>query len=122
MVNYYTQMFFPENGINFIIIADNTVITANSTYDFMLTIKSEINEIYPAEVSQKVRQAFKAKSLNGEFLHPSTPYGYIKSTTLRNHLVIDEKMHRLSEIYLKWSHIKEWVCIKYPNTFLSIKY
>ena len=91
MVNYYTQMFFPENGINFIIIADNTVITANSTYDFMLTIKSAINEIYPAEVSQKVRQAFKAKSLNGEFLHPSTPYGYIKSTPQRNHLVIDEK-------------------------------
>lgn len=57
----------------------------------MLTIKSAINEIYPAEVSQKVRQAFKAKSMNGEFLHPYLPYGYIKSTTKRNHLVIDEK-------------------------------
>ena len=90
-VNYYTQMFFPENGINFIIIADNTIINANSNYDFMLTIKSAINEIYPAEVSQKVRQAFKAKSMNGEFLHPYLPYGYIKSTTQRNHLVIDEK-------------------------------
>lgn len=32
-VNYYTQMFFPENGINFIIIADNTIINANSNYD-----------------------------------------------------------------------------------------
>ena len=90
-VNYYTQMFFPENGINFIIIADNTIINANSNYDFMLTIKSAINEIYPAEVSQKVRQAFKAKSMNGEFLHPYLPYGYIKSTTKRIHLVIDEK-------------------------------
>ncbi len=90
-VNYYTQMFFPENNINFIIIADNTVITANSTYDFMLTIKSAINEIYPAEVSQKVRQAFKAKSMNGEFLHPYLPYGYVKSTTERNHLVVDKK-------------------------------
>ena len=90
-VNYYTQMFFPENNINFIIIADNTVITANSTYDFMLTIKSAINEIYPAEVSQKVRQAFNAKSMNGEFLHPYLPYGYVKSTTERNHLVVDKK-------------------------------
>lgn len=90
-VNYYTQMFFPENNINFIIIADNTVITANSTYDFMLTIKSAINEIYPAEVSQKIRQAFKAKSMNGEFLHPYLPYGYVKSTTERNHLVVDKK-------------------------------
>ena len=91
MVNYYTQMFFPENNITFIIIADNTKITANSTYDYMLTIKSAINEIYPAEVSQKVRQAFKAKSMNGEFLHPWLPYGYVKSETSRNHLVIDEK-------------------------------
>ena len=91
MVNYYTQTFFPENNITFIIIADNTKITANSTYDYMLTIKSAINEIYPAEVSQKVRQAFKAKSMNGEFLHPWLPYGYVKSETSRNHLVIDEK-------------------------------
>ena len=90
-VNYYTQMFFPENNINFVIIADNTMITSNSSYDYMLTIKSAINEIYPAEVSQKVRQAFKAKSLNGEFLHPYLPYGYVKSATERNHLVIDEK-------------------------------
>lgn len=89
-VNYYTQIFFPENRINFVIIADNTVITSSSNYDYMLTIKSAINEIYPAEVSQKVRQAFKAKSLNGEFLHPWLPYGYVKSSTERNHLVIDE--------------------------------
>ena len=91
MVNFYTQMFFPENKINFIIIADNTVITPDSSYDCMLTIKSAINEIYPAEVSQKVRQAFKAKTMNGEFLHAFVPYGYKRSATQRNHLVIDEK-------------------------------
>ncbi len=90
-VGYYTQIFFPENNITFIIIADNTVITPRSKYDMMLPLRSVINEMLPAEVSAKVRQAFEAKSLNGEFLHPWTPYGYIKSTTEKNKLVIDEE-------------------------------
>lgn len=90
-VNYYTQMYFPENDIAFIIIADNTIVTSNSRYDIMLALKSTINEIYPAEVSEKVRQAFSAKAQNGEFLHPNIPYGYVKSTTERNKLVVDEE-------------------------------
>ncbi len=31
-VDYYTQIFFPENDITFIIIADNTIITPHSKY------------------------------------------------------------------------------------------
>ena len=65
-VGYFTQIFFPENNVTFIIIADNTIITPRSKYDMMLPLRSVINEMLPAEVSQKVRQAFEAKSLNGE--------------------------------------------------------
>ena len=42
----------------------------------MLPLKSVINEIYPAEVSAKVRQAMDIKAQDGEFLHPYLPYGY----------------------------------------------
>lgn len=90
-VNYYTQMYFPENNVAFIIIADNTVITPNSKYDIMLALKSTINEMYPAEVSEKVRQAFSAKAKNGEFLHPFIPFGYVKSESERNKLIVDEE-------------------------------
>lgn len=90
-VGYYTQIFFPENNITFIIIADNTIITPQSKYDLMLPLRSVINEMLPAEVSQKVRQAFEAKSKNGEFLHAIIPYGYKKSTTMKNKLVVDER-------------------------------
>ena len=57
----------------------------------MLSLKSAINEMYPAEVSDKVRQAFSAKAKNGEFLHPFIPYGYEKSQVERNKLIIDEE-------------------------------
>lgn len=90
-VGYFTQIFFPENNVTFIIIADNTIITPRSKYDMMLPLRSVINEMLPAEVSQKVRQAFEAKSLNGEFLHPWLPYGYKKSTIEKNKLVVDEE-------------------------------
>lgn len=90
-VNYYTQVYFPENSIAFIIIAENKVVTSDSRYDIMLALKSTINEMYPAEVSEKVRQAFSAKSKNGEFLHPFIPYGYVKSAVDRNKLVVDEE-------------------------------
>lgn len=90
-VNYYTQVYFPENNIAFIIISDNTVVTADSRYDIMLALRSTINEMYPAEVSEKVRQSFTAKAKTGEFLHPFVPYGYEKSTVEKNRLVIDKE-------------------------------
>lgn len=91
MVNYYTQIYFPENNIRFIAISDDTIITQNSRYDIMLPLKSVINEIYPAEVSAKVRQAMDIKAQDGEFLHPYLPYGYVKSKVFRNKLEVDEE-------------------------------
>ena len=38
-VNYYTQVYFPENNIAFIIISDNAVVTADSRYDIAPPIK-----------------------------------------------------------------------------------
>lgn len=49
----------------------------------MLSLKSVINEIYPAEVSAKVRQAMDIKAQDGEFLYPYIPYGYVKSKTIK---------------------------------------
>lgn len=89
MVDTYTQIFFPENGIRFIAIHDNIDITPRSHYDLMMNIKSVFNEYYPAEVSGKVRNSFDVKTRNGEFLHPIIPYGYKKSSTQKNKLEID---------------------------------
>lgn len=89
MVDSYTQVYFPENGIRFIAIYDNIDITPRSHYDLMMNIKSVINEYYPAEVSGKVRNSFDVKTKNGEFLHPTVPYGYKKSSTQKNKLEID---------------------------------
>lgn len=91
MVDYYTQVYFPEHNIRFISISDNVVITPNSRYDIMLPLKSVLNEFYPAEISVKVRQAMDVKAQNGEFLQPWLPYGYVKSDKLKNRLVIDEE-------------------------------
>lgn len=90
-VGYYLQIFFPENDVTFIIISENKVVTPMSRYDLMLPLRSVINEMLPAEVSEKVRQAFNAKSRDGEFLHPWIPYGYKKSSTEKNKLIIDEE-------------------------------
>ena len=91
MVDSYTQIYFPENGVRFIAIYDNIDITPRSHYDLMMNIKSVINEYYPAEVSTKVRHSFDIKTKNGEFLHPVIPYGYKKSAVNKNKLEIDEE-------------------------------
>lgn len=91
MVDYYTQIYFPENNIRFISVSDNTIITPNSQYDIMLPLKSVLNEFYLAEISAKVRQAMDVKAQNGEFLHPNLPYGYVKSKEAKNRLIIDEE-------------------------------
>lgn len=98
MVDSYIQIYFPENGVRFIAIYDNIDITPRSHYDLMMNIKSVINEYYPAEVSGKVRNSFDVKTRNGEFLHPTVPYGYKKSSTEKNKLEID---HEFAPVIVK---------------------
>lgn len=93
-VGNYLQFVFPENDINFISIGDNVEVNRENpgTMDMMISIKNVFNELYPADCSNKVRQALTTKAKHGEFIGSQAPYGYIKSPKDKHILIIDEEI------------------------------
>lgn len=91
-VGQYTEIIFPEKNVRFIAIGDN--IDTGREYsidnDFAMQIKNVFNGFYPADISKKTRQAFKAKAQRGEFIGTFAPYGYRKSAKDKHILEIDE--------------------------------
>ena len=85
------EEIFPENGVRFIAIGDNIdTNNSNADYDFITPMKNVFNQCYPADVSRKTRQAFRAKAVRGEFIGTNAPYGYCKSSEDKHVLVVDE--------------------------------
>lgn len=64
-VGRYTEVIFPENKVRFIAITDG-VDSAAGDNEFA-PFKNIINEWYAKDISRKVKSAFKAKALRGEY-------------------------------------------------------
>jgi len=85
---YYTEEYFVERGIRFIAVNDN-VDTGQNTNDIM-AFHHVVNEFYPKQVSQKVRQVKRQEAEQGKFMGSQSPYGYIKSPEDKHKLIVDE--------------------------------
>lgn len=95
----YLQRIFPAMGIRFISVNDHyDSLTAdtNETH-LVMPIKSLINDSYCRDISMKVRSTQKAKRQKGEFIGSFAPYGYLKDTNQKNHLVVDEEIRPIIE-------------------------
>ena len=85
----YLERYFPDRDVRFISITDN-IDSMKQAYDILLPIKNIFNEQYARDISKKVHSSIKAKQKAGEFIGAFTSYGYKKSFTNKNKLVIDE--------------------------------
>ena len=85
----YLERYFPDRDVRFISITDN-IDSMKQAYDILLPIKNIFNEQYARDISKKVHSSIKAKQKAGEFIGAFTSYGYKKSLTNKNKLVIDE--------------------------------
>lgn len=86
----YLRKILPAYGVRFIAILDQidtNRIPAND--DFLLQIKTAINDEYSREISVKTRNALRSMRENGMYVGACPIYGYRKSDEIRNHLVID---------------------------------
>lgn len=86
---YYTDEFFVENNIRFIAINDG-IDTIKEDND-IAAFHHVLNEIYPKQVSKKVRQVKKKSAQQGKFMGSQAPYGYMKSPEDKHILIIDEE-------------------------------
>lgn len=85
----YLERYFPDHDVRFISITDN-IDSYKQAYDMLMPIKNIFNEQYARDISKKVHAAMTTKQKNGEFIGAFASYGYKKSPSDKNKLVVDE--------------------------------
>lgn len=99
----YIHRLFPCFGVRLISINDGIdTVTMDSTAELGITIRNLFNDSYCRDISIKIRSHLKVKRNNGEFIGPFTPYGYKRSESERNKLVIDEYPASVVQDVFKW--------------------
>ena len=84
--SYYAEQFFPEQGIQYIAIADNF----DTTHDnIMAPFLFAMNEVYLRDGSRKVKDVLKSKRESGQYC-ACPPYGYRKDRENKQRLAPDE--------------------------------
>lgn len=87
----YLRKILPAYGVRFIAILDQIDTDRTPAKDdFVLQIKTAINDEYSREISIKTRNALQAMRKNGMYVGACPIYGYRKSDEIRNLLVVDE--------------------------------
>ena len=97
IIEKYVNNKFPELGIRFISLVDNTDSYDKSNKKTR-QINSLINEWYLEDLSENIRAVFKDKMKKGECLFAFPPYGYKKDPENKNHLVTDENTRETVEL------------------------
>ena len=100
----YIEKIFPFLGVRFIAINDNfdSERERTSSDDLMIPFKNLINEAYCRDISVKIRSQLEIKRKRGEYLGSFAAYGYMKSETDKNQLVIDEYAADVVRDIFKW--------------------
>ena len=88
----YLQKTFPVLGVRFIALTDHydSRLADTGESSIILPVKNFINDFYCRDISTKVKSQLEVKRKNGECVAPFAVYGYRKSETDHNKLVIDE--------------------------------
>ncbi|MCI9083312.1 MAG: recombinase family protein [Lachnospiraceae bacterium] len=85
----YLERVFPELGVRFISVSDG-IDSIRQAYDMLLPIKNIFNEQYARDISKKIQATVRSKQKAGEFIGSFASYGYKKSHSDKNKLIIDE--------------------------------
>lgn len=98
------QKTFPAFFVRFISINDN-FDSQNADFnerDFMIPVKSFINDFYCRDISKKVRSCQKIKREKGEFIGAFPVYGYKRDEKDRHHLVEDKEVSMIVRKIFQW--------------------
>lgn len=99
----YIDRLFPYYGVRLIAINDGVdTITKDASNEFGITVKNLFNDNYCRDISIKTRSNLNVKRKNGEFTGAFAPYGYKRSETVHNKLVVDEYPASVVQDIFKW--------------------
>lgn len=99
----YIDRLFPVYGVRLIAINDGIdTFTKDPSASFNISIRNLFNDNYCRDISIKVRTNLETKRQNGEFIGPFVTYGYMRSQSEHNHLIVDEYPASIVIEIFKW--------------------
>lgn len=100
----YIQKIFPALGVRFIALTDHydSFHTDVGESGIVLPVKNFINDSYCRDISAKVKSQFEIKRKQGACIAPFALYGYRKSESNKNKLVIDEYAAEIVKNIFAW--------------------
>lgn len=122
---------FLEWNIRFVSLLDgaDTAIAGNKK---SRQIHGMIDEWYLEDLSENIKEVFKAKMEDGQYLGGFAPYGYMKDPTNRHKLIVDEEaakvVRKIYNLYLKGygthkiAQILTKEGIEKPSSYMKRKY
>lgn len=89
----YLNQIFPFMKIRFISINDHYDSREHhgNTIEIDTAFQTLLYDLYSKDVSLKVKASFENKCANGEYVFGQVPFGYEKSKTVKNAVVVNEK-------------------------------
>ncbi len=102
-VGYYIEKYFPDKNVRFISVSDNhDSLNGETQDDLKMPIMNMFNDLQSRETSKKVRSGLKARKEQGKFIGAFAPYGYLKSDSDINKLVVDENVAHIVKQIFNW--------------------
>ena len=91
-VGNYLDQVFPFLGVRFIAVNENYDSKRNqgSSISLEVSLKAMLGEMYSRDISEKIRCVQQVKMQKGEYLCAIAFYGYRRSKTQKNKLVVDK--------------------------------
>ncbi len=89
----YMNQIFPFMGVRFIAVNDryDSRDHAGSTTPIDTAFQTLLYDLYSKDISVKVRTSVENKCANGEYVFGQVPFGYEKSSEIKNTVVVNEK-------------------------------
>ena len=96
--NYYIELYFLERNVRYISILDNVDTSLKNSNNDMIQFKTLINDWYSKDISRKVKSGVWARKEKGLYLSSRAPYGYNKSKSNKNKLVINSEQAKVVQL------------------------
>lgn len=86
----FLEVLFPEYNVRYISLLDGIDTGSESYNDDITPFKGVLNDMYAKDISRKITSVKRNKQKQGLFIGGKAPYGYKKSPTNKNAIIIDE--------------------------------
>jgi DNA invertase Pin-like site-specific DNA recombinase len=89
LTGQYTEMYFPSKNVRYIALNDG--VDSQKGENEIAAFKNILNEMVARDTSRKIKSAFRARHLNGEYISCSLPLGYKRDNGKKGTIIPDEE-------------------------------